>query len=205
MASTPAGWYEDGTDRRRRYWDGLAWTDQYEPGEPKPEDADLAGVASETPARSTPRPPRPAWVLPLITGVVGLLVGAGLVGGSIAVGSLVAKAQHDSRVSAAAKSEKRVFTRALADCGLADDDDSKIADGGYTLTLDQQGEEDFSGISIEAFICLEDSIKMPESVKAHVAQTTSMDGRQTESWGKITFSWSYHPDRGVDSVYTLSH
>jgi len=34
--SVPAGWYEDGADARKRYWDGAGWTDQYEePAKPK--------------------------------------------------------------------------------------------------------------------------------------------------------------------------
>lgn len=33
VTAAPPGWYPDGTDHRRRYWDGNVWTDQYE--EPK--------------------------------------------------------------------------------------------------------------------------------------------------------------------------
>ena len=35
--------------------------------------------------------------------------------------------------------------------------------------------------------------------------TTSIDGRQTESWDGITIEWSYHPDRGSDMVITLEN
>jgi hypothetical protein len=34
-------------------------------------------------------------------------------------------------------------------------------------------------------------------------QTTSLDGRQTETWDDITVSFSYHTDRGMGSVLTI--
>lgn len=34
MSSTPAGWYDDGSGAgRKRWWDGQAWTDQFQPPE----------------------------------------------------------------------------------------------------------------------------------------------------------------------------
>ncbi|GAA1250675.1 hypothetical protein GCM10009588_31870 [Microbacterium phyllosphaerae] len=78
-----------------------------------------------------------------------------------------------------------------------------LADEDRTLTIDVRGEEDSNGATYEAQACILRELDTPSSVISHLEQTTSMDGRQTESWDGITAAWSYHPDRGSDMVITL--
>ena len=59
------------------------------------------------------------------------------------------------------------------------------------------------GLNSEELYCVIEALNTPESAVSHFGQTTSLNGRQTESWGGITMSWSYHPDRGLDAVYTI--
>jgi hypothetical protein len=135
-----------------------------------------------------------------------------LVGGIVAVTGAVGAAQNNARAAAEKankakldKAIKRTFPTALSSCNLADGPDSQLGDGGYTLTINNQGDSDFSGISFEGLGCLIDKLNTPSSVKSHIEQTTSLDGRQSETWGNITMSWSYHPDRGLDAVYQIKH
>lgn len=78
-----------------------------------------------------------------------------------------------------------------------------LADGNRTLTMDVKGKEDAQGSSYEYQACVLRELGAPSSVASHMEQTTSMDGRQTESWDGITVAWSFHPDRGSDMVVTL--
>jgi hypothetical protein len=50
-SSAPAGWYLDGRDPRRRYWDGAQWTDHFE--EPTPTSATQRPFSSK---REKPKP-----------------------------------------------------------------------------------------------------------------------------------------------------
>lgn len=167
---------------------------------------------SSGPLESAP-PPRkalPAWVLPVTAGLAGLILGMAAVGGAWGISIANAKAAHQAaaaRAKAAAAKEadakKSILKDALAECGLASGDDSDLADDGYTLTINGLGEEDYSGLSIDDEGCLLRNLKAPDAVISHIDQTTSMDGRQSETWRGITFSWSYHPDRGLDGVLSV--
>lgn len=54
-SSAPAGWYLDGRDPRRRYWDGGQWTDHFE--EPAPTTA--TNLNPHRPFSSKPEKPKP--------------------------------------------------------------------------------------------------------------------------------------------------
>ncbi|MCY1145400.1 hypothetical protein OWR29_45990 [Actinoplanes sp. Pm04-4] len=77
---------------------------------------------------------------------------------------------------------------------------TEIADGGYTLTVDSRGEDDYTGLGYYDLDCVWTALQMPEAVKAHIGQTRALDGRQEDSWGSFTASWTYHPDAGVSMV-----
>ena len=42
---------------------------------------------------------------------------------------------------------------------------------------------------------------LPESLNAKMYNTSSNDGMQSETYGNITVSWTYHPDRGLEIRY----
>jgi len=134
---------------------------------------------------------RPTWVLPVVTGVAGLVIGAALMS---AIGG--------ARASAA---QSAVLSDAVDACGVAATVGIDLADEGRSITFDMKGEEDTYGADITDIACLFGALDMPSAVMSHIDQTTSMDGRQTETWDNITVSWSYHPDRGLDGVLTVSN
>ncbi|MDR6969749.1 hypothetical protein [Leifsonia shinshuensis] len=170
-----------------------------------------SATGENTPPPS-PRPaPLPRWLLPLATGIAGLLLGIGVMGGAWAVSSATAGAAHaaaqqKAKAAAAKKAEaqKSVLKDALSECGLMANDDAELADSGYTLTVNGEGDEDYSGLSIEDEACLLRTLNAPSAVVSHIDQTTSLDGRQSETWSNVSFSWTYHPDRGLDGVFTVS-
>lgn len=44
-------------------------------------------------------------------------------------------------------------------------------------------------------------LQLPESLNAKMKRTRAIDGEQTETYGVLEISWTYHPDRGLDVVY----
>jgi hypothetical protein len=177
----------------------------------EPMGALAAPAAGATPAVST----RPAWLLPALTGVIGLIIGSA--GTAVVTGQRAAAADRAeasasaSSASASAKAEAdaaaslaAVLTDASETCGTTHVSGMKLADGGTSLTFDMKGEEDTRGADLTTIMCVFDELKMPSAVLSHIEQTTSMDGRQSETWDNLTVSWSYHPDRGLDGVLTVA-
>lgn len=79
-----------------------------------------------------------------------------------------------------------------------------VSDAGRTLTFDMEGEDEYSGASVEDIVCVLLDLGVPTSVIANMEQTTAMDGRQSDDWDDFEMSWSYHPDRGLDGVITVA-
>ncbi|MGO1592143.1 MAG: hypothetical protein ACTHW1_09730 [Ancrocorticia sp.] len=78
-----------------------------------------------------------------------------------------------------------------------DDDDGSIS-------FDSKGEEDASGADVVDVACLLAVLETPDRIVSHIDQTTSLDGRQTETWDSFEIQWSYHPNRGMDGVISVS-
>ena len=98
---------------------------------------------------------------------------------------------------------KALLPDAVRSC-KADTEYAVTGDGGLSLTIDNKGKEDYlGGLATTAMMCIFNDLNIPTAVTAHMQQTTSMDGRQTEAWDSIEVSWSYHPDRGMDSVVSV--
>ncbi|MER7333529.1 MULTISPECIES: hypothetical protein [unclassified Micromonospora] len=88
-------------------------------------------------------------------------------------------------------------------CGAASDDYARLGDDGSTLTLRSLGKET-SGLSLDQLECYWSALEMPDSVRAEVEATRALDGRRSGEWDEIRASWSYHPDSGVQMVFTLA-
>jgi len=155
---------------------------------------------TEPPREGEHPPAKPTWLLPVITGLGGFILGGLLVGGigwvAINVGSA---ASHSAAIDAKAK----ILKSAMKECDLSTNEDAVLGDHGYTLTFNGRGDDDVSGLTIDNEACLLNNLKAPSAVISHIDQTTSVDGRQSETWGSLTMSWSYHPDRGLDGVLTV--
>lgn len=62
--------------------------------------------------------------------------------------------------------------------------------------------EDFS--SLEAYNMVKKinrKLNLPESLDNKMDNTRSMDGRLQETYDKVTVSWTYHPDKGLEVMY----
>jgi hypothetical protein len=136
----------------------------------------------------------PLWIA--LAGLGGLVIG---VIGTLGIGAL-ANTVSGTPVGASSEADTRLVD-AVDDCGASEG--VELGDKDQTLVIDVEGEEDTSGAAYADQACILSQLDMPASVESHLNQTTSMDGRQTESWDGVTIEWSYHPDRGSDMVITL--
>lgn len=71
-------------------------------------------------------------------------------------------------------------------------------DGGKTIVIDTGSK---SG-SVEGVQCVWAFIGTPQSIIASVASTTAMAGTQRATADGLSYSWSYHPDNGLNMVIT---
>ncbi len=192
----------------------MSTTPQEPPDQPVAREPGLAEPGKPTPASVTAVPappegsspslglgapptslrPHPAWLLPALAAAAGLVLGVPLgVGLTLGIQAI--------RSHSAASS---LLTDAVDTCGLASTAGIDLGDEGRSITFDMKGEEDLTGADITDLACLFAALDMPSSISSHIDQTTSMDGRQSETWDAITVSWSYHPDRGLDGVLTVA-
>lgn len=154
------------------------------------------------------------WRLPAVTGAAGLILGALLgagITGVIAAGAAddqrqgkIANATESAAAAQDAEKVKRSILPSAANACQADSKFAVVGDDDLSLTIDNKGRQDYlGGLSTETMMCIFDMLHAPSAVTSHMRQTTAMDGRQTETWDNIEVSWSYHPDRGMDSVVRI--
>lgn len=54
----------------------------------------------------------------------------------------------------------------------------------------------------QAILRIHDKLGVPDYVYQEMLDTKSLDGRRTYSGSKINISWTYHPDKGLEVLYT---
>lgn len=79
------------------------------------------------------------------------------------------------------------------------------ADGSYLSIDTNPTNRDGAGLAFpEAYTAIEEvnaALKLPESLIKDMGATSSMDGKQTETYDKVVVSWKYHPDTGLEVTY----
>lgn len=52
-----------------------------------------------------------------------------------------------------------------------------------------------------AIAAVNDALGLPSSLFNDMGQTTGADGKQSETFGDVTVTWKYHPDKGLEVTY----
>lgn len=76
-----------------------------------------------------------------------------------------------------------------------------LLDGGRTLTFSTFGKYSYLGPSIPKesdFVCATQIMQMPSYVLNQINTTRALDGRVNATWGKMSATWTYHPDNGLN-------
>lgn len=120
-------------------------------------------------------------------------IGLGLASASA---GLLAACGGGASAAGASDSPAHPLVRVQFDCNLeltyATDGDNY-----HTLTLDERGTQDEGGLSRSDITCVLDKLGATDAVKAHVAGTREVDGRQTDSWDGYTASWTFSSAQGL--------
>lgn len=141
-----------------------------------------------------PRPSIP-WGWSLGGAAVGLLVGAGLMG-------TIWGATHLSSSLPSAHAQQ--IEAALSTCAIESDGIFVNASDSFdSVTFDGVGLS-YSGASFSDVDCFADEIGMPSHVDSEMGQTRALDGRQSAAWEGFAVSWSYHPDDGMNAVFSIA-
>lgn len=148
----------------------------------EPTDISSAVVANEVP----PPAPEPSWWpnLPTWTKVA---VPSGVVVFVAVVVAVVVNSQPSQ------------FETAIAACGLQGNSFVRAGDGGSSLILDMEGDEE-NGLRIDDFACMLLELEASDVVVEQMSSTRALDGRQAGEWNGIDATWSYHPDSGLDVI-----
>lgn len=134
-----------------------------------------------------PRAKRPRWVIPLIAMSAALLVAAG--------GVCFYLATEGGLSTVAAAIDPKPLQDAYGTCGSI----GELSDEGRTLYLDMSGTDGGSGVlGWGVTSCVLEALKTPTWVIREMQSTRALDGRQSQRWGSIEASWTYHPDHGLD-------
>ena len=78
------------------------------------------------------------------------------------------------------------------------------ADGSYlSIDTNPDGYSDYSNDdAVEGVVQTIYALDLPSSLIEELSSTRALDGRLSKTYGNITVSWSYHPDNGLEILFT---
>ncbi|MGY1660584.1 hypothetical protein ACI78Q_05095 [Geodermatophilus sp. SYSU D00705] len=130
-----------------------------------------------------------------------------VIGGSGAVGYTLGHSAAESD-QAAADAAAAAASAAAADSRLSDaygtcvsrDEDNtvELGDGGDSIIIDTRSKY----TSVAGVACVLNDLGTPESIVSSIDHTTAMMGSRDAEHDGLTYTWSYHPDNGVNLVIT---
>jgi len=83
---------------------------------------------------------------------------------------------------------------------------SVASDGSYiAIDTNPNNYDDYNDYeAMSAIYAVDDALGLPDSVEQKMGQTRSLDGMQTYEGDGIEVAWSYHPDNGLEVIYSLT-
>ena len=109
------------------------------------------------------------------------------------------RAEASASAAAAAAAERTRLEAVYETCRRQDVGSTlSLEDEGATIVIDTGSEYgDASG-----YLCVLERLDVPSSITAQMDRTTALMGVQDAEDEGIEYSWSYHPDNGVNMVIT---
>lgn len=103
--------------------------------------------------------------------------------------------------------KKNPFEEALESCDVPNTSfmpslGAGVVDDGKTLIVNGTGEEDATAIDMSDIACILRELEVPMSITSQMEGTRALDGKQNAEWGKYKVTWSYHPNSGMDAIFT---
>lgn len=134
-------------------------------------------------------------------GGIGLSAGVVLGVGLTLLIQLIVSGGEAGRQEARHRQAQQQISDALDTCGIRDSIGVEVTDGGAGVIFSSTG---LYGVDFGDIECFGDGIGMPQHVRSEMYQTRALDGRQEAEWDVFAASWSYHPDDGLDVVFSVT-
>lgn len=78
----------------------------------------------------------------------------------------------------------------------------KIDSNPYDYDSDSSSSTKYLLDATQAILRIHDKLGVPDYVYEQMGETSYLDGRRTYFGSKINISWTYHPDKGLEVLYT---
>lgn len=115
-------------------------------------------------------------------------------------GCSAAAPTESAEIAAEALPEGPSAQDAVETCSLPE---SALLDDGTGLLLDGEGDEDTVGtLAIDEIACALIALETPESTITKMSNTRALDGMQSDQDEHFEYTWTYHPDNGLDVIVT---
>jgi hypothetical protein len=148
------------------------------------------------PPAPAPKRAQPRWLIPACLAVA--VLAAGLIGFILGRGS-AGPSSSEVATSAQAEAAPPRLEQAFTACRGRDGNDTmQLEDDGSTIVIDTRSEYG-SRVGMD---CVLTELDLPASIDAEMGRTTALMGVQEADHNGIEYSWSYHPDNGVNMVIT---
>lgn len=132
----------------------------------------------------------------VIGGLIAGIVVAGVGGFALGRGTASGGESPIAAAESAAASQVRLKS-AYDSCYRRDKGSTMtLADGGASIVVDTGSEYG----STAGMDCVLDELSTSQSIMAQIGRTTAMMGVQDAEADGLAYSWSYHPDNGVNMV-----
>lgn len=133
------------------------------------------------------------WVIFAVAAITGLGLAA-----AVTILAFKLTAEPDNKGEPAADARERTpIEQALWMCD-GDEDTIESGDGGHTIIIDTANEYG----SVEGIECVMEELGTSDAIRSQMSSTTAMMGTQTAEQDGLAYSWSYHPDNGVNMTIT---
>ena len=99
------------------------------------------------------------------------------------------------------------FHKVFDDCDLDYTYATLASDGSY-LAIDTNPYDEDDYVDYAAWLSLytiNEYLGLPDSLMEDMGHTSSLDGKQSETFDDITVTWKYHPDRGLEVTYKANN
>lgn len=73
----------------------------------------------------------------------------------------------------------------------------------YDVDDKKSGSSEYFSEAWEAVKNINKELGFTDAVNKKMGETSSLDGRQSESINGVNLSWKYHPDKGMEIMYTF--
>ena len=75
----------------------------------------------------------------------------------------------------------------------------------YDISSKRSGSSEYFEDAWSAVKEINKILGFPDYVQKKMGETTSLDGKQSETVGNVELTWKYHPDKGAEVMYIIKN